>query len=100
MKKQKDHWQELLPYERKFEVAAWVLCGLFFLVLALEMMAWRKLLVFPAAVDLLGGLLITAANGCGAVVYWRKKRNHAQVCILVAIVFGLGVLWDIVKLFI
>ena len=100
MKKQKDHWQELLPYEKKFEVAAWVLCGLFFLVLALELMAWRKLPTFPVAVDILGGLLITAAQGCEAVACWRKNRNAAHGFLLLAIVFGLGVLWDIVKLFI
>ena len=103
MKKQKDHWKELLPYERKFEVAAWALCGMFFLVLFLELMVWHKLLTLPVhvdIVDILGGFLIAAAQGCEAVALWRKNRSVAHVFFLMAIVFGLGTIRDIVKLFI
>ena len=100
MKKQKDHWNELLPYEKKFEVATWVLFGLFFVVFAMEIMTWIKVLILPFALEIPGHLLLGSAQACQAVVYWRKERNVAHACLLAAIVFGLGAVWDIVKLFI
>ena len=100
MKKQKDHWNELLPYEKKFEVATWVLFGLFLVVFALEIMGWIKVLTIPVDLDIVGGFLIASAEACQAVVLWRKERNVAHASMMVAIVFGLGAVWDIVKLFI
>ena len=100
MKKWKDHWAELLPYEKKFEVATWVLFGLFLVVFVLEVMDWIKVLTLPVDLDIIGGLLIASAQACEAVVYWRKARHLAHAFLLGAIVFGLGTVWDVVKLFI
>ena len=100
MKKQKDHWKELLPYEKKFEVASFIFLGVALIVFVFEVL--DKFGVLPVAFDLFiisRGLLAVAA-ACQAVVYWRKERHLAHASMMIAIVFGLGVVWDVVKLFI
>ena len=100
MKKWKDHWNELLPYEKKFEVAFWILLGLFLVTFLIEIL--DKLNVMPVDMDMfivLKGLL-AAANACEAVSEWRKNRSFAHACVACAVVFGLGTVWEIVKLFI
>ena len=99
-KKQKEHWNALLPYEKRFEVAMWVLVCAFIVFFALDILrATGRLAIgfdpFPIA-----RVMIIAMNICEAVVYWRTNRNFAHSCVMVAIVFGLGAIWDIVKLFI
>ena len=100
MKKQKDHWKELLQYEKKFEVAAYIAIGIALIVFVFEVL--DKFGVLPVAVDLFiisRGLLAVGQAGM-AVVYWRKERHLAHASLIVAIVFGLGVVWDVVELFI
>lgn len=100
MKKQKDHWKELLPYEKKFEVASYIALGVALIVFVFEGLDIFGIL--PVAFDLsiiLRGLM-AVFGACQAVVYWRKERHLAHVSMMIAIVFGLGAVWDIVKLFI
>jgi len=76
-KKQKEHCNELLPYEKRFEVVKWVLFDTFVIT----------------------GALIAAAEACQAVIYWRTYRNLAHSSIILAIIFGLCTVRDIVRLF-
>lgn len=99
-KKQKDHWNELLPYEKRFEVAMWVFFCAFVVFFALDIL--RATSVFDIGFDAfpITRALIAAVSACEAVVYWRTNRNFAHTCVMCAVVFGLGTVWDIVKLFI
>ena len=100
MKKWKDHWNELLPYEKKFEVAFWILTSLFFISFLIEIL--DKTNVMPVDMDMfiVAKGLLAAANACEAVSEWRKNRSFAYACIACTVVFGLGTVWEIVKLFI
>ena len=100
MKKWKDHWNELLPYEKKFEVAFWILTSLFFISFLIEIL--DKTNVMPVDMDMfiVAKGLLAAANACEAVSEWRKNRSFAHACVACAVVFGLGTVWEIVKLFI
>lgn len=98
MKKWKDRWNVLLPYEKKFEVASLILLGLGLVTFLVEVL--DKFGVLPVAIDmfLISKGILAAAEGCEAVVCWRKERNFAHACIMMAIWLGLGIVWDIVKL--
>jgi len=100
VKKQKDHWKELLPYEKKFEVASYIALGVFLIVFVFEVL--DKFGVLPVAFDLyiISRGLLAVGQACMTVVYWRKERHLAHACLFVAIVFGLGTVWDVVELFI
>ena len=100
MKKWKEHWNELLPYEKKFEVAFWILTSLFFISFLIEIL--DKTNVMPVDMDMfiVAKGLLAAANACEAVSEWRKNRSFAHACVACAVVFGLGTVWEIVKLFI
>ena len=100
MKKWKDHWNELLPYEKKFEVAFWILTSLFFISFLIEIL--DKTNVMPVDMDMfiVAKGILAAANACEAVSEWRKNRSFAYACIACTVVFGLGTVWEIVKLFI
>ncbi len=100
IKKQKDHWNELLPYEKRFEVATWVLFGAFVIFFALEILRATGHLAIGFDPFPITRVMVVAMNVCEAVVYWRTKREFAHSCVMVAIVFGLGAIWDIVKLFV
>lgn len=98
MKKWKERWKEMLPYEKKCEVATGIF--LFLAILAFLFEVLDKIGVFPVAIDpfVIGKVMLVAAQSCQAVVCWRKERNLAYAFMMVAICFGLGVIWDIVKL--
>ena len=100
MKKWKDHWNELLPHEKKFEVAGWILTSLFVISFLIEIL--DKTNVMPVDMDMfiVAKGILAAANACEAVVCWRKNRSFAHACVACAVVFGLGTVWEIVKLFI
>jgi hypothetical protein len=99
MKKWKDQWKELLPYEKRFEVAMWVLVCAFVVFFALDIL--REIGVLDIGFDAfpIGRALIIAANVCEAVVCWRTNRNLAHTAIITAVIFGLGAIRDIVRLF-
>ena len=98
-KKQKDHWNELLPYEKRFEVATWVLFFAFAAFTALDFL--DSFGVFAVGFDafVIAGALIAAAQACQAVVHWRTNRGLARSFLLGAIIFGLCTIRDIVRLF-
>ena len=100
MKKWKARWKELLPYEKKFAVAAYVMLAVFLIVFTFEVL--DKFGIISVGIDLFivfGGVL-AIGQGCEAVVCWRKERNLAYIFMMAAIVFGFGAVWDVVKLFI
>ncbi len=99
-KKQKDHWNELLPYEKRFEVATWVLFCAFVVFFALDLLGAFGVLTVGFDAFVIAGALIAAAEVCQAVVYWRTYRNLAHTSLIMAIIFSLSVIRDIVKLFI
>ena len=100
MKKWKERWNEMLPYEKKFEVASWViLCpAVAFLVLDILDAFGVLTLAFDAFVVSLVPLAL--AFGCQAVVCWRKYRSTAIWSMIMGIWWGLDVIWEIAKLFI
>ena len=99
MKKWKDHWKELLPYEKRFEVAMWVLMGAFVIFLALDFLGAFGVLTIGFDAFVIAGALIAAAQACEAVVYWRTNRRLAHTSIILAIIFGLCTIRDIARLF-
>ena len=98
-KKQKDHWKELLPYEKRFEVAKWVLFFALAVFIALDFMDSFGVIAIGFDAHVISGVLITAALVCEAVVYWRTNRQVAHSSLVLAVIFGFMSLRNIVKLF-
>ena len=104
MKKWKERWNEMLSYEKIFEIATYVFfavfLGVFFseLFFAIGIQGGVLEKSFDAKI-LLTGLLPVVA-GCQAVVCWRRKRMSAIWNLAFAIMWGLDTIWEIVKLFI
>ena len=99
MKKWKQHWNEMLPYEKGFEVASWVIGCLTLISLVLEIMAAIRALTLNFDVAVITSILFVLCLACAAVVYWRKERHLACFCIFLAILYGFGAIRDIVGLF-
>jgi hypothetical protein len=99
MKKWKDQWKELLPHEKRFEVASWVLACAFIVFLTLDNLKESGFLTFAFDSAVIAVALMTAVQACEAVAYWRTNRGLAYSSIILAIICGLGVLQNIVKLF-
>ncbi len=99
LKKQKDHWNELLPHEKRFEVAMWVLFGAFVIFFALDILGAFGVLTIGFDAFVIAGALIAAAQACQAVVYWRTNRGLAHTSTILAILFGLCTLRDVARLF-
>ena len=100
MKKWKDHWKELLPHEKRFEVATWVLFCAFVIFFALDLLGAFGVLTIGFDAFAIARVLFVAVEVCQAVVYWRTNRNLAHSYLVMAFIFGLGILRAIVKLFI
>ena len=100
MKKWKDDWNEMLPCEKKVQVAAMVSLAVALIVFVFEVL--DKFGVLPVAFDLfiISRGLIAVSQACETVVYWRRNRQIAHAFMATAICFGLATIWDIVKLFI
>ena len=99
MKKWKDHWNELLPYEKRFEVATEVFISLFLIFFLLDVLAVLHVVTIDFDAFAVSRLWLVAGYVCQTVVYWRIERKVANSFLTLAVVFGLGVVWDIVKLF-
>ena len=100
MKKWKERWNKLLPYEKKFEIATWVLLFVGVIAFVFEML--DKFNVLPVAFDfyiLTNGLLMLALV-CSAVACWRTERSSAKASIGLTIWCAITLIWEIVKLFI
>ena len=100
MKKWKERWNKLLPYEKKCEVACYIL--LFVVVIAFVFEMLDKFNVLPVAFDfyiLTNGLLMLALV-CSVVACWRTERSSAKASIGLAIWCAITLIWEIVKLFI
>ena len=100
MKKWKQRWNELLPYEKKFEVACYILLFVAVIVFVFEVL--DKTNVLPVAFDfyiLTTGLLLLGLV-CSAVACWRTERSSAKASIGLAIWCAITLIWEIVKLFI
>ena len=92
MKKWKEYWNELLPYEKWFDVVSWALCCGFLMFFVLDILGEFGILAIGFDAYPIEGLLIAAAQACQAVVFWRTKRNQAYASLVMAIIFGLMVL--------
>ena len=103
MRKWKEHWHEMLSYEKIFEIASYVFFVIFLgtafyeLLFATGVQGGVLEKSFDATILLTG--LWTVVAGCQAVVYWRRKRNSAILYLAIAIIWGLDTIWEIVKLF-
>ena len=99
MKKQKERWNKMLPYEKKCEVACHILLFLAVIAFVFEML--DKFNVLPVAFDfyiLAEGLMLPALI-CSAVACWRTERSSAKASIGLAIWCAIHIIWEIVKLF-
>lgn len=97
--REKERWNEMLPYERKFAVASYVFVGL-----ALVVMLFQIFLIivrggYLVDIKFLGMGLMSLFLGCSAVVSWRKQRGFAILDLILAIWWGFDTIWEIVKLF-
>lgn len=93
MKKWKDHWRELLPYEKLFAVAGWLFLGAAMITLFLDII--RESDVVRAA----SGASMAAALACQAVCCWRRERSRAWMYMVCAILLTLTTVMRVVILF-
>ena len=100
MKKWKERWKEMLPYEKKFEVATWVILSPAIVFFAMDILAAFGALTIPFDAFLISKLFGALAMGCQTVVYWRRERGTAIVFLILGILWGRNAIWDFVKLFI
>ena len=104
MKKWKERWNEMLSYEKIFEIATYVFFVLFIGVAFYELFF---------AIGTQGGVLeksfdtmilvngmFAAFAGCQAVACWRRKRGSAILYLAIAIIWGLDTIGRIVELLI
>ena len=96
-KKQNEHWNKLLPYEKGFAVAGAV-CFLAFLILEVLKLLDRfgiLLLGFDPTVALVS--LLFVGQACELVVNWRTNHERAQYALFCDIfILGLGAMLAIV----
>ena len=97
MKKWKNHWAELLPYEKKIEVTALLLAGVAGISLVCDVL--QTFGAFSLGFDffMVGKLALTFGLACEAVVFWRKQRNSAVAFTVSAILCLLSVLLDMIR---
>jgi uncharacterized membrane protein YjjB (DUF3815 family) len=100
MKKWKERWNEMLPYEKKFEVATYVLVCHWLVFFVLDILAEFGVLAISFDAYEIARLFAALAMGCQAVVYWRRKRGTAIFFLILGILWGRNAIWEIVKLFI
>ena len=104
VKKWKERWNEMLLYEKIFEIATYVFFVLFIGVAFYELFfaigVQGGVLERSFNAKVLGTGLLTVVAGCQAVVYWRRKRSSAIWNLAFAIMWGLDTIWQIVVPFI
>lgn len=100
MKKWKERWNEMLPYEKKFEVASYVLICPFAVFFVLDILAAFGVLTIAFDAFVISTVFGALTLGCQTVVCWRKERNTAILAMIMGIWWGLDVIWEIAKLFI
>ena len=103
MKKWKEHWNEMLAYEKTFEVAFWVFFGLFLSAFFFEILftigVMGDVLAIPFDVSIITTGLVALSLGCQTIARWRKERSWAIWSMILGIWWGLDAIWEIVKLF-
>ena len=87
-----NEFKDLLPYEKKFRVAGWILMPVFVLVFILE-------ILLPCDLDILVRMVLALTVGCYAVSAWRKQRSMAITFIVAASWNAIRAIYEIVKLF-
>ena len=99
MKKQKDRWNKLLPYEKCFDVGSWVFLCLCIVFFTLDILGGTGVLRIPFDAFPVIRWLLVAGNACQAVAYRRTERRLANGALMMTVAFGLGGIWDIIKMF-
>ena len=96
MRKWKEFWQESLPYEKVFRIASLILTGLILIlvVLVLCRVLPDTLGIFTIAI----GLMVLDC-ACDAVVWWRRERFVAIICIAAVALFAALTIWGITKVY-
>ena len=104
VKKWKEHWREMLSYEKIFEIASYVFFVIFLgtafyeLFFAIGVQSGVLERSFDTMILLNG--MFAAFAGCQAVAYWRRKRGSAILYLAIAIIWGLDTIGRIVELLI
>ena len=78
MKKRKQRWNEMLPYEKGFEVASWVIGCLTLISMVLEIMAAIRALTLPFDVAVITSILFVL---CMPVRRWFIGERNATLLI-------------------
>ena len=99
MKKWKERWNEMLPYEKKLEVASYVLFCPFVVFFVFDVLAAFGILTIAFDAFLISKVFGALALGCQTVVCWRKERGTAIWIMIMGIWWGLDAIWEIVRLF-
>ena len=89
----------MLPYEKKFAVATYVLAGPWLVFFVLDILALFGVLAISFDAHEISRLFAALAIGCQTVVYWRRERDTAIVFLILGILWGRNAIWEIVKLF-
>ena len=104
MKKWKERWNEMLSYEKIFEIASYgffvIFLGTAFYELFFAIGVQSGVLERSFDTMILVNGMFAAFAGCQAVAYWRRKRGSAIWNLVVAIMWGLTTIGRIVELLI
>ena len=100
MKKQKERWNNFLPYEKKCEVASNILLFTAVIAFVFEVLDMTNILPVAFNFYILTLGLVLLGQVCSAVVCWRTERSSAKASIGLAICFAIMLIWEIVKIFI
>lgn len=103
MKKGKERWNEMRPYEKGFKMVFWIFFGLCLIEIFVETLiligVQGGVFSIPFDIHFIGSGLAALAASCYAVACWRNKRSSAVWGIILAIWWGLDTIWEIVELF-
>ena len=99
MKTRKERWKELLPYEKKFDIACLVLLCIALIFLVFWGLDKVGVLIPPFDLFLLVEGACALGFACGAVTMWRKERSHAIFYIVMAAVNAIKATYEIAQFF-
>ena len=93
MKKWKDQWKELLPYEKCASVALQIIMAIVLPVLVMRILRLMDILQSPIDFAIASHVGMSLYSGCYAVRCWRKQRGTAILYIVSAVLFAISAIW-------
>ena len=96
MRKRKDYWNELLPYEKIAEIAMGIFGGIGILVLIGDILQWTGVIRAPFDLQIAVDVLLTLMLSAYAVRNWRKERGRAIAFIVFAVLKAAHVIFTFI----